>query len=83
MVCTEHGDLAYIFDPEAFASSVAKTTAKCLFQLKAVLGRYDYTIIMHIAGDRNCWASSLRGLRHSCRKVVRSPWMTRALLAPG
>ena len=35
-------------------SSVAKTTAQCLDQWKAVLGQYDYTIV-HIAGDRNCW----------------------------
>ena len=39
-------------------SSVAKTTAQRLDQWKAVLGQYDY-IIVHIAGDRNCWGDLL------------------------
>ena len=52
-IYTHHRNLAYIFDPEACLSSVAKTTAQRLDQWKAVLGQYDYTIV-HIAGDRNC-----------------------------
>ena len=50
---TDQRNLAYIFDPEACVSSVAKTTAQRLDHWKAVLGQYDYTIV-HIAGDRNC-----------------------------
>ena len=57
-IYTDHRNLAYIFDPEACVSSVAKTTAQRLDQWKAVLGQYDYTI-MHIAGDRNCWGDLL------------------------
>ena len=53
-ICTDHRNLAYIFDREAFVSSVAKTTAQRLDQWKAVLGQYDCTI-MHVAGDHNCW----------------------------
>eukprot|EP00752_Nemacystus_decipiens_P002231 g2116.t1 len=47
---TDHRNLAYIFNPEACVSSVAKTTAQRLDQWKAVLGQYDYTI-EHIQGD--------------------------------
>ena len=53
-IYTDHRNVAYIYDPEACVSSVAKTTAQRLHQWKAVLGQYDYTIV-HIAGDRNCW----------------------------
>lgn len=57
-IYTDHRNLAYIFDPEACVSSVAKTTAQRLNQWKAVLGQYEYTIV-HIAGDRNCWGGFL------------------------
>ena len=52
-IYTDHRNLAYIFDPEACVSSVAKTTVHRLDQWKAVLGQYDYTSV-HIDGDRNC-----------------------------
>ena len=39
-------------------SSVAKTTAHHLYQWKAVLGQYDYTIML-IAGECNCWEDLL------------------------
>ena len=52
-IYTDRRNLAYIFDPEACVSSVAKTTVQRLDQRKTVLGQYDYTIV-HIAGDRNC-----------------------------
>ena len=57
---TDHRNLVNIFDPDAFVSSVAKTTAQRLDQWKAVavLGQYDYTI-MDIAGDINCWGNLL------------------------
>ena len=55
---TDRRNLAYIFDPKACVSSVAKTTAQLLYQWKAVLGKYDYTMI-HIARDRNCWEDLL------------------------
>ena len=38
-IYTDHRNLAYIFDPEACVSSVAKTTAQRLNQWKAVLGQ--------------------------------------------
>ena len=50
--------LAYIFDPAACVSSVAKTMAQRLDQRKPALGQYDCTIV-HIAGDRNCWGGLL------------------------
>jgi len=55
---TDHRNLAYIFNPEACVSSVAKTTAQRLDQWKAVLGQYDYAI-EHIQGERNCWGDLL------------------------
>ena len=39
-------------------SSVAKTTAHHLYQWKALLGQYDYTIML-IAGECNCWEDLL------------------------
>ena len=57
-IYTDHRNLAYIFDPEACVSSVAKTRAQRLDQWKAVLGQYSYTI-MHIEGERNCWGDLL------------------------
>ena len=57
-IFTDHRNLAYIFDPEACVSAVAKTTAQRLDQWKAVLGQYDYTI-RHISGERNCWGDLL------------------------
>ena len=57
-IYTDHRNLSYIFYPEAWVSSVAKTTAQRLDQWKVVLGLYDYTIV-HIAGDRNCWGDLL------------------------
>ena len=44
-IYTDYRNLGYIFDPEAWVSSVAKTTAQRLDQWKAVLGQYDYTIM--------------------------------------
>ena len=52
LICTDHRNFAYIFDPEACVLSVAKTTAQRLDLWKAVLGQYD-RIILHIAGDGN------------------------------
>ena len=40
-IYTDYRNLGYIFDPEAWVSSVAKTTAQRLDQWKAVLGQYD------------------------------------------
>ena len=42
-IYTDNSNLAYIFDPEACVSSVAKTTTPRLDQWKAVLGQYCYT----------------------------------------
>lgn len=55
---TDHRNLAYIFDPEACVSSVAKTTAQRIKHWKTFLGQYDYTI-KHIEGERNCWVDLL------------------------
>ena len=55
---TDHRNLAYIFNPEACVSSVAKTTAQRCDQWKAVLGQYD-NAIEHIQGERNCWGDLL------------------------
>ena len=57
-IYTDHRNLAYIFDPEACVSSVAKTTAQRSDQWKEVLQKYDYPI-MHIGGDRKCWLDLL------------------------
>ena len=57
-IYTDHKNLAYIFDPDACVSSVAKMTTPRLDQWRAVLAQYDYTI-MHIAGDRNFWRDLL------------------------
>ena len=54
-----HRDLAYIFEPEACASSMPKTAAERLESWKVVLARYDYTIV-HICGERDyCWDDPL------------------------
>ena len=52
-IYTDHKNLAYIFALEAYVSSVAETAEQGMDQWRAVLRKYDYTI-MHIAGDRNC-----------------------------
>ena len=39
-------------------SSVAETAEQGMDQWRAILRKYDYTI-MHIAGDRNCWGDLL------------------------
>ena len=57
-IYTDHRNLVYIFVPDACVSSVVKTTAQRLDQLKAVLGQHDNTI-MHIAGDRDCRRDSI------------------------
>jgi len=57
-IYTDHRNLAYIFNPEACVSSVAKTTAQRLDHWKAVLGQYEYRI-MHIPGELNCWGDLL------------------------
>ena len=57
-ICTDHRNLAYIFEPEVYASSVPTTAAQRLENWKMVLARYGYTI-MHISGERNCWGNLL------------------------
>lgn len=60
-IYTDHGNLAYIFNPEACGSSFTKTAQRLDHQWKVVLGQYDYAIV-HIAGDRNCWGQLLSRL---------------------
>ena len=55
---TDHRNVAYIFNPEACVSSVAKTNAQHFDQWQAVLGQYDYTV-EHIPGERNYWGGLL------------------------
>ena len=57
-ICTDHRNLAYIFDPEAFVKSVSKVSAQRLEDSKGVLSQYRYTIC-HIPGDRNSWGDLL------------------------
>ena len=57
-VDTNHRNLAYIFELEAYFSSVPKTAAQRLENWRMVLVQYDYTI-MHNSGERNCWGNLL------------------------
>ena len=53
-IYTDHRNSAYIFEPEAYVSSVPRTAAQRLENRKMVLAQYDYTLV-HISGERNCW----------------------------
>ena len=57
-IFTDHRNLAYIFDPEAFVKSVSKVSAQRLEDSKGVLSQYRYTIC-HIPGDRHAWGDLL------------------------
>ena len=57
-IFTDHRNLAYIFDPEAYVTSVSKALAQRLEGWKGVLRQYRYTIC-HIPGDRYSWGDLL------------------------
>ena len=58
LIFTDHRNLAYIFEPEAFVSSVPKIAAKRLENWKMVLAQYDCMIIQ-ISSEGNCWGDLL------------------------
>lgn len=52
-IFTDHGNLAYMFHPEACVSAMPKTAAQHLDGSRMELRQFDYTIV-YITGESNC-----------------------------
>ncbi|CAN0569674.1 unnamed protein product, partial [Laminaria digitata] len=58
VICTDHRNLIYIFNPLTVITKLSKATSQRLLNWATFLGQYPYTI-QHIAGTANVWGDLL------------------------